>query len=435
MARASLRALALEVRAISKTFIGHDAAPGAHETQDRVDVMSDAILVLNAGSSSIKFSLFEGHVRPGAKGLICDGELEGIGHRAHFLAKDAAGKSLVDQHLAEATTHEDALATLLNWVQHQFTNNRLIAAGHRVVHGGPALAAPVRIDSSVIDELRRLIPLAPLHQSHNLAAITAIAKLYPGLAQVACFDTAFHHTQSETAAAYALPQSITAQGVRRYGFHGLSYEYIAGVLPEVIGPVAAEGRVVVAHLGSGASMCAMHRRQSVATTMGFTALDGLPMGSRCGNLDPGVVLYLIQEKGMAPQAVSDLLYHSSGLLGVSGVSDDMRTLLASGDPLAASAVDLFVYRIGRELGSLAAGLGGLDALVFTAGIGEHAPEIRRRVCEQAGWLGIDLDGAANTADAARITMAGSRTSAWVIPTNEDLMIARHTWRLTEENGK
>ena len=397
--------------------------------------MSDAILVLNAGSSSIKFSLFEGHVRPGAKGLICDGELEGIGHRAHFLAKDAAGKSLVDQYLAEATTHEDALATLLNWVQHQFTNNRLIAAGHRVVHGGPALAAPVRIDSSVIDQLRRLIPLAPLHQSHNLAAIAAIAKLYPGLAQVACFDTAFHHTQSETAAAYALPQSITAQGVRRYGFHGLSYEYIAGVLPEVIGPVAAEGRVVVAHLGSGASMCAMHRRQSVATTMGFTALDGLPMGSRCGNLDPGVVLYLIQEKGMAPQAVSDLLYHSSGLLGVSGVSDDMRTLLASGDPLAANAVDLFVYRIGRELGSLAAGLGGLDALVFTAGIGEHAPEIRRRVCEQAGWLGIDLDGAANTADAARITMAGSRTSAWVIPTNEDLMIARHTWRLTEENGK
>ncbi len=435
MARASLRALALEVRAISKTFIGHDAAPGAHETQDRVDVMSDAILVLNAGSSSIKFSLFEGHVRPGAKGLICDGELEGIGHRAHFLAKDAAGKSLVDRYLAEATTHEDALATLLNWVQHQFTNNRLIAAGHRVVHGGPALAAPVRIDSSVIDQLLRLIPLAPLHQSHNLAAITAIAKLYPGLAQVACFDTAFHHTQSETAAAYALPQSITAQGVRRYGFHGLSYEYIAGVLPEVIGPVAAEGRVVVAHLGSGASMCAMHRRQSVATTMGFTALDGLPMGSRCGNLDPGVVLYLIQEKGMAPQAVSDLLYHSSGLLGVSGVSDDMRTLLASGDPLAANAVDLFVYRIGRELGSLAAGLGGLDALVFTAGIGEHAPEIRRRVCEQAGWLGIDLDGAANTADAARITMAGSRTSAWVIPTNEDLMIARHTWRLTEENGK
>lgn len=397
--------------------------------------MSDIILVLNAGSSSIKFSLFEGHIRPELNGLICDGEFDGIGHRVHFLAKDASGKSLVDQYLAETTTHEDALAALLSWVERQFANNRLIAAGHRVVHGGSALAAPVRINSSVIDEMRRLIPLAPLHQPHNLAAITAISKLYPDLAQVACFDTAFHHTQPEVAAAYALPRAITAQGVRRYGFHGLSYEYIAGVLPDVLGPIAANGRVVVAHLGSGASMCAMHRRKSLATTMGFTALDGLPMGSRCGNLDPGVVLYLIQEKGMAPQALSDLLYHSSGLLGVSGVSDDMRTLLASDDPLAASAVALFVYRIGRELGSLAASLGGLDALVFTAGIGEHAPEIRRRVCEQAGWLGIDLDGAANTAGAARITTAASRTSAWVIPTNEDLMIARHTWHLTEENGK
>jgi len=317
--------------------------------------MSDAILVLNAGSSSVKFSVFEGHVQPGPKGLICDGEFDGIGHRVHFVAKDSSGTSLVDQHLAEATTHEDALATLLNWVERQFPDNRLVAAGHRVVHGGSIYTTPVRIDPSVIDELRQLIPLAPLHQPHNLAAITAVADLHPALPQVACFDTAFHHTQPEIAAAFALPRSITDQGVRRYGFHGLSYEYIAGVLPDVLGPVAADGRVVVAHLGSGASMCAMHRRQSVATTMGFTAL--------------------------------------------------------------------------------AASLGGLDALVFTAGIGEHAPEIRRRVCEQAGWLGIDLDGAANTADAARITTAGSRTSAWVIPTNEDLMIARHTWRLTEENGK
>jgi acetate kinase len=250
--------------------------------------------------------------------------------------------------------------------------------------------------------------------------------------QVACFDTAFHHTQPEIAAAYALPRWITDQGVRRYGFHGLSYEYIASVLPDVLGPVAADGRVVVAHLGNGASMCAMHRRQSVATTMGFTALDGLPMGSRCGNLDPGVILYLIQEKGMTPQAVSGLLYHSSGLLGVSGVSDDMRTLLASDDPLAARAVALFVYWISRELGSLAASLGGLDVAVFTAGIGEHAPEIRRRACKQASWLGIELDDTANTAGAARITMPGSKVSAWVIPTNEDLMIARHTWRLTEE---
>jgi acetate kinase len=395
--------------------------------------MTDVILVLNAGSSSIKFSIFECHVRPGPKGLICDGEFDGIGHRVHFVAKDTSGKSLADEYLTETATHEEALATLLSWVERQFSNNRLVAAGHRVVHGGSVYTIPVLIDSSVIDELRRLVPLAPLHQQHNLAAIAAVSKLHPALPQVACFDTAFHHTQPEIAAAYALPRSITDQGVRRYGFHGLSYEYIAGVLPDVLGPVAAEGRVVVAHLGNGASMCAMHRRRSVATTMGFTALDGLPMGTRSGNLDPGVVLYLIQERGMTPQAVSDLLYHSSGLLGVSGVSDDMRTLLASDDPLAAKAVALFVYRIGRELGSLAASLGGLDALVFTAGIGEHAPEIRRRACEQASWLGVELDDAANAAGAARITTATSRTSAWVIPTNEDLMIARHTWRLTEDD--
>lgn len=395
--------------------------------------MTDVILVLNAGSSSIKFSLFEGHVRPGREGLICDGEFSGIGHRVHFAAKDRSGKSLADQYPTEATTHDDALAALLDWVEHQFSDHRLVSAGHRVVHGGSLYTSPVRVDPAVIGELRRLIPLAPLHQPHNLAAIAAISKLHPGLPQVACFDTAFHCTQPEIATAFALPRMITNQGVRRYGFHGLSYEYIAGVLPEILGPVAAEGRVVVAHLGNGASMCAMHRRQSVATTMGFTALDGLPMGTRCGNLDPGVVLYLIQESGMTPQALSDLLYHSSGLLGVSGVSDDMRTLLASDDPLAASAIALFVYRIGRELGSLAASLGGLDALVFTAGIGEHAPEIRRRVCEQAAWLGVELDNAQNAAGAARITTPTSRTSAWVIPTNEDLMIARHTWRLTEDD--
>jgi acetate kinase len=398
-------------------------------------IMSDAILVLNAGSSSIKFSLFEGHVRPGPKALICDGEFDGIGHRVHFVAKGNSGKSLADRYLTEGTTHEEALATLLSWVERQFPDNRVVAAGHRVVHGGSIYAAPIRIDQSVIEGLRHLIPLAPLHQPHNLAAIAAVSKLHPALPQVACFDTAFHHTQSEIATAFALPRSITDQGVRRYGFHGLSYEYIASVLPDILGPVAADGRVVVAHLGSGASLCAMIRRQSVATTMGFTALDGLPMGSRCGNLDPGVVLYLMQEKGMTPQAVSDLLYHSSGLLGVSGVSDDMRTLLASDDPLAARAVALFVYWISRELGSLAASLGGLDAIVFTAGIGEHAPEIRRRACEQASWLGVELDEPANAAGTARITTAGSRISAWVVPTNEDLMIARHTWRLTEETWR
>ena len=301
-------------------------------------IMSDAILVINAGSSSVKFSLFEGHRWPGPKELICDGEFDGIGHRVHFVAKDNSAKSLADRYLTDGATHEDAIATLLSWIESKFANHRLIAAGHRVVHGGSLYSIPARISSTVIDNLRHLVPLAPLHQPHNLAAITAVSKLHPELPQVACFDTAFHHTQPEVAATFALPSSITNQGVRRYGFHGLSYEYIAGALPEILGPVAAEGRVVVAHLGSGASMCAMHRRQSVATTMGFTALDGLPMGSRCGNLDPGVILYLIQEKGMTPQAVTDLLYHSSGLLGVSGISDDMRTLLASEDPLAANAV-------------------------------------------------------------------------------------------------
>jgi acetate kinase len=396
--------------------------------------MSDAILVLNAGSSSIKFSLFEGHVRPSREALICDGEVDGIGHRAHFVVKDGAGKSLANQDIQQAADHEDALAALLKWMDRQFPANRLIAAGHRVVHGGSIYTAPVRIDASIVGELRRLIPLAPLHQPHSLAAIDAIAKLHPDFAQVACFDTAFHHTQPALAAAFALPRAITAEGVRRYGFHGLSYEYIASVLPDVLGPVAADGRVVVAHLGAGASLCAMHRRQSVATTMGFTPLDGLVMASRCGNLDPGVILYLMQEKGMTAQAVTDLLYHSSGLLGVSGISDDMRTLLASDDPHASEAVDLFAYRIGRELGSLAASLGGLDALVFTAGIGEHAAEIRRRVCEYAAWLGVELDPAANAADRTGITTSASKTSAWVIPTNEDLMIARHTWRLTEGDG-
>ncbi len=320
--------------------------------------MSDAILVLNAGSSSIKFSVFPGHARPSRQALICDGECEGIGHRVHFTAKNGAGASLVDEQLAEGATHEDALAALLSWLEAHFKDHRLIAAGHRVVHGGAVYAAPVRIDAAVIAELRRLIPLAPLHEPHNLAAIAAISKLYPALPQIACFDTAFHHTEPAVATAFALPRRLAAEGIRRYGFHGLSYEYIASVLPGMLDPATADGRVVVAHLGSGASMCALHRRKSVATTMGFTALDGLPMGRRCGNLDPGVVLYLIQEKGMTAAAVGDLLYQESGLFGVSGISDDMRVLLASDRPPAREAVALFVYRIGRELGSLAAALGG-----------------------------------------------------------------------------
>jgi acetate kinase len=252
--------------------------------------------------------------------------------------------------------------------------------------------------------------------------------LHPDLPQIACFDTAFHFSQPLVAASFALPRVLRDDGVRRYGFHGLSYEYIAGVLPEFLGEQTAEARVVVAHLGAGASMCALRARQSVATTMGLTALDGLVMAQRCGALDPGVILYLLQQKGMTADAVASLLYHDSGLYGVSGISDDMRTLLASADPRAAEAIDLFVYRVGRELGSLAAALGGLDALVFTAGIGEHAAEIRRRVCADAAWLGIELDQAANAAGGPRITTAASRSSAWVIPTDEDLMIAQHSWR-------
>jgi acetate kinase len=272
-----------------------------------------------------------------------------------------------------------------------------------------------------------------LHQPHNLAAIEALAKLHPTLPQVACFDTAFHHGEPAVATTFALPRDLTAQGIRRYGFHGLSYEYIAGALPGVTGSALAEGRVVVAHLGSGASLCGMIRRHSVATTMGFTPLDGLMMGSRCGALDPGVVLYLLDQKGMTAAEVGDLLYHQSGLRGVSGISDDMRALLASDDPRAEQAIALYVYRIGRELGSVAAALGGLDVLVFTGGIGEHAAEIRKRVCQQAAWLGVTLDAAANAhaSGAARITIADSKVSAWVIPTNEDLMIARHVWRLVD----
>ena len=391
--------------------------------------MSDAILVLNAGSSSIKFSLFPGHEQPTRQDLICDGECEGIGQRIHFTAKDGAGKTLAGEHWPESETHEDALAALLRWLERTFPQARLIAAGHRVVHGGSLYTGPVRIDESVVAELRRLIPLAPLHQPHHLAAIAALSKLHPTLPQIACFDTSFHHTQPEVASIFALPRNLTEEGIRRYGFHGLSYEYIASVLPDVMGPAAAETRVVVAHLGNGASMCAMLGRKSVATTMGFTALDGLPMGQRCGNLDPGVVLYLMEEKGMTVQAISDLLYHASGLLGVSGISNDMRTLLASDNAHAREAVDLFVYRICRELGSLAAALGGLDALVFTAGIGEHATEIRRRVCEQAAWFGFEIDEAANAAGGPRITAGGGKVSAWVIPTDEDLMIARHCWAL------
>jgi acetate kinase len=394
--------------------------------------VTPAILVLNAGSSSLKFSVFATRDTPSSLALVYRGEIEARGSASRFVVSDAAGRRLVDERLAHTAAapidHEGALVMALDWVERHGTGLTVSAAGHRVVHGGARFSAPVLIDRAVLGELEGLAPLAPLHQPHNLAAILALAGLKPALPQVACFDTAFHRTQPAVAQSYALPRALSATGITRYGFHGLSYEYIARVLPDVLGG-AADGRVVAAHLGNGASMCALRRRQSVATTMGFSVLDGLPMGTRCGAIDPGIILYLLTERGMAAAAISDLLYHQSGLLGVSGISHDMRELLSSDSLDAASAIDLFVYRVGRELGSLAAALGGLDALVFTAGIGEHATRIRARVCEAARWLGITVDEAANQQGGPRISTDGSAVSVWVIPTDEEQIIARHTMAL------
>ena len=390
--------------------------------------MANAILVLNAGSSSLKFSVFLDGEPPG---LLLRGQLEGLFTEPHFVARDAAGNVAGEQRWPAGTRlgHQGAIEFLFTWGRAgALGGHRIAAAGHRVVHGGLKFTRPVRIDPEVLAPLEALVPLAPLHQPHNLAAIRAIVQRAPELPQAACFDTSFHRTQPAVAQAFALPRRYAEEGVIRYGFHGLSYEYIASVLPRTDARAAA-GRTVVAHLGNGASMCAMKSGRSVASTMGFTAVDGLPMGTRCGALDPGVLLYLMDRHGMDARALEKLLYQQSGLLGVSGISSDLRTLLASPDPRAAEALDLFVYRIGRELGSLAAALGGLDALVFTGGIGENAATIRARVCQGAAWLGLELDAAANDAGRPRISRGGSRVTAWVIPTNEELMIAQHTRRL------
>jgi acetate kinase len=386
------------------------------------------IAIINSGSSSIKFTLFRAKGELENSAVLCRGQIDGLGEEPRFIAEDSAGCQLANERLEAGASHEQALDLLLRWGKDHFAGHSLVGAGHRVVHGGAMYNVPVVVDPSVIADLERLVSLAPLHQPHNLAGIKALAKLDPNLPQVACFDTAFHYTQPQVATAFALPRALTEAGIRRYGFHGLSYEYIASVLPDFASS-AAEGKVVVAHLGQGASMCALEARRSVATTMGFSALDGLPMGHRCGALDPGVLLYLMVEKGMDAAAVTDLLYNRSGLLGVSGISGDMRKLLASKDAHAAEAIDLFVYRIGRELGSLVAALGGLDVLVFTGGIGEHSAAVREQVCRDTAWLGIELDSHANTAGGPCITRADSRVSAWVIPTDEDLMIARHTVKL------
>jgi len=388
----------------------------------------DAIAVVNAGSSSLKFSLFT--ASDGELQLAARGQAEGLYTAPRFVAKDAKGDVLDERSWGEGTKlgHEGALDHLLPFLRERFAGHRLAAVGHRVVHGGMEYGEPVRVDARVVAVLEKYVPLAPLHQPHNLAPIRALLARAPDLPQVACFDTAFHRRQPAVAAAFALPKSITERGVRRYGFHGLSYEYIAQALPRYDARAAA-GRVVVAHLGNGASMCAIAGGRSIASSMGFTAADGLPMGTRCGNLDPGVMLYLLDELKMDARAIEKLIYQQSGLLGVSGISSDMRTLEASSDAAAKAAIDLFVYRIGRELGSLAAALGGLDAVVFTAGIGENSASLRERVCTDAAWLGVALDAAANAAREPRISTAASRVAVWVIPTNEELMIARHTRRV------
>src|SRR5260221_7727905 len=390
--------------------------------------LSNALVVVNAGSSSIKFSLY---AEDGTDlSVFLKGQIEGLyTDGTHFTAREVGSGPVADERWdGAAGTHDGAMRRLLDFVRTHLGGHRVEAVGHRIVHGGTDYAAPVRLDAEVLARLERLVPLAPLHQPHNLALVRTVLDLAPHLFQVGCFDTGFHAVQPPLAQAFALPAEITDRGVRRYGFHGLSYEYIASVLPE-LDPSLAQARVIVAHLGNGASLCALHAGRSVASTMGFTAVDGLPMGTRCGTLDPGVIVYLLDEMKMGPREIEPLLYKQSCLLGVSGISSDMRKLEASPDPRARLAIDLFIYRIGREIGSLAAALGGLDAIVFTAGIGEHSASLRRSVCRATAWLGLVLDETANDSRASRISTLDSPVSAWVVPTDEELMIARHTRRL------
>jgi len=392
--------------------------------------VSDVIVVVNAGSSSIKFSAFglDGpDLAPGVRGQI-----EGLYTAPKFVARSATGEVLSQKSWGDGTRlgHDGALEHLMAFLRGALDGNRMAGVGHRVVHGGLDFSAPTRVDAATLAALERYVPLAPLHQPHNLAPIRVLLERTPDLPQVACFDTAFHRTNPDLAQRFAIPAELHDEGVRRYGFHGLSYEYIAATLPQVDAKAAA-GKVVVLHLGNGSSMCAIDAGRSVASTMGFTAVDGLQMGTRCGAIDPGVLLYLMDQRGMDARAIEKLIYNQSGLLGVSGISSDMRVLLESNEPRAALAVDLYLYRIRRELGSLAAALGGLDAIVFTAGIGENAAAIRGRVCRDAAWLGVELDDAANAAGGPRISTAASRTSAWALPTNEEMMIARHTRRVIE----
>ena len=396
--------------------------------------MKQTILVLNAGSSSVKFSLFA--LETGSLELELRGQLEELFTSPRFIVKNPSGTVVAQKSWGEGVKlgHEGALEHLRTFLLRLGNEARLAGVGHRVVHGGVNYANPVRITEDILADLDNLVPLAPLHQPHNLRPIGLIMERMPDVPQVACFDTGFHRTNPPLAQMFALPKALTESGVRRYGFHGISYEYIASVLPQR-DPRAFGGKTVVLHLGNGSSMCAMAGGKSIASTMGFTAMEGLPMGTRCGSLDPGVVLFLLNQRKMSARAIEELLYNDSGLLGVSGVSSDMRALQESKEPAAKLAIDFYVYRVGRELGSLAAALGGLDALVFTAGIGENAVAIRERVCRDAAWLGVELDPAANANPdkSGCITTSRSRVSGWVIPTNEELMIARHTARVLRAN--
>lgn len=390
--------------------------------------MDDYALVLNAGSSSLKFCVFQ---RSDEKEwqTAARGQIEGIGTSPRLSAKDLHGTLLADNRLDSGVKDgHAAIDALAAWLRSRWAGARVLGVGHRVVHGGVRFCQPVVLTRQMLGDLSVLIPLAPLHQPYNLAAIEAVFDRLPDVPQVACFDTAFHSGQSQVAKLVPLPRNICKSGLQRYGFHGLSYEYIASVLPK-IAPEIANGRVIVAHLGSGASLCALKDGKSIDTSLGFTALDGLCMGTRPGALDPGVVLYLFQNLGLTPKGVETILYKQSGLLGISGISNDMRDLLGRSEPDARLAVDYFIYRASKEIGALAAVLGGVDGLVFTAGIGENSPEIRQRICEASSWLGVELDVQTNASGGPRISTRQSKISAWVMPTNEELMIARHTWSL------
>ena len=390
--------------------------------------MKQGILTINAGSSSIKFALFP-LARPISPDAEVSGQIDGIGTNAtKMVAKDRDGKKIADQAIAgEQVSHDVAFDALLKWFMATHAGWEIVAVGHRVVHGGERYSQPTVVDDTVLGHLTSFIPLAPLHEPHNVAGIRALQALLPGVPQIACFDTAFHRSQPDVAQTFGLPRALSAEGIKRYGFHGLSYEYIARALPEH--SHRASGRVVVAHLGNGASMAAMVNRKCVATTLGFSTIDGLLMGTRCGNLDPGVILHLMETKKLSVKDMTTMLYKESGLLGVSGISQDMRTLLASDKPEAQEAVDLFCYRIARELGSLVAASGGIDALVFTGGIGEHAAEIRRRVCLLSEWLGIRLNPEANARHEIVISAGNSSVDVLVIPTNEEWMMAHHAQTL------